>query len=265
MTKILFLHGGFGNALLEIAHVNKYEDKFFISTFFTGRLVRNLLGLTNHPNFVKDKVKLKEARFLGLALVPLVAIDAILAKVFRHSLFTEFDINFVKSKPILINLAYFGYFQTDIDLESVINVREFLVDSKCQKRNYDKVVIHIRGGDFVDTSQALGQEYYYKALKYVRDKNILSNGELVLVTNDLDYSHQILKESGLSREMYNVSSGGESEDFDILNNCKCLISSNSTFALTAAITNPNYKTIVLPRGMGSFVNIFGFSFVYIDF
>ena len=117
MAKVLFIHGGFGNALLQIAHVNKYETNFVISTFFTRKIIRKVFGFTNHPNFLKDRVDLKEAGALGVAMIPVIFVDLVIAKIFKHSLFTEFDIRFVKAKPVFKKLAYFGYFQANIDLD----------------------------------------------------------------------------------------------------------------------------------------------------
>lgn len=263
MAKVLFIHGGFGNALLQIAHVNKYETNFVISTFFTRKIIRKVFGFTNHPNFLKDRVDLKEAGALGVAMIPVIFVDLVIAKIFKHSLFTEFDIRFVKAKPVFKKLAYFGYFQANIDLESVINAGHCLIPYDEEICNHNKIVIHIRGGDFIGTSQALDQEYYAKALKYIYTQNIFTESELVLITNDFDYAYHILKKSGLSREKYSVSSGQELDDFDLLHNCKCLIASNSTFALTAALTRPNNKTILIPKGRFTFKDNFNFSFVYI--
>jgi len=263
MAKVLFIHGGFGNALLQIAHVNKYETSFVISTFFTSKIIRKLFGFTNHPNFLKERVNVKEAGVWGFAMIPVIFFDLFIAKIFKHSLFTEFDIRFVKARPVLKNLAYFGYFQSNIELESVINLGHFLIPYDEESANHNKIVIHVRGGDFIGTSQALDEEYYAKALKYIYTQNIFTDSELVLITNDFDYACEMLKKSGLSREKYSLSSGQELDDFHLLHNCKCLIASKSTFALTAALTKSNNKTILLPKGKFTFKDNFDFSFIYI--
>ena len=264
MAKILFIHGGFGNALLQVAHVNRYEKSFVISNFFTSKLIRKFFGFTNHPNLLLDRVDLKEAGIKSAAVIPIIFLDIVIAKLFSYSLFTELDIGFVRAKPIFKKLSYFGYFQENIDLESIINVGHYLkphhVNEVCTD---NKVVVHVRGGDFIGTSQALDQEYYSKALKYIFMQDIYKDSELVLISNDLDYAYDLLKKSGLDKEKYSISSGLELDDFNLLHNCMCLISSNSTFALTAAITNPNNKTILIPKDRFNLKNNYAFSFIQI--
>lgn len=248
MAKILFIHGGFGNALLQMAHLNKHEKNFVISSFFTGKIIRFFFGFTDHPNFFNERIEVEDAGILGLAMVPVVFFDLAIAKIFKHSLFTEFDITFIEAKPIFKKLAYFGYFQSNIDLESLIGVGRFLRPNDVEVSTNSRIVIHIRGGDFKDTAQALDHDYYSKALSYIYAQNIFSETDLMLITNDFDYACDILRKCGLRPENIGVSSGKEMDDFDLLHNCNCLISSNSTFALTAALTKPNKKTILLPKG-----------------
>lgn len=263
MTKVLFIHGGFGNALLQLAYLNMHEKDFVVSAFFTRKIIRKIFGFTDHPKFFRDKVDVKDAGILGLVLLPLVLFDLVIAKMFKHSLVTEFDIRFIKARPVLKKLAYFGYFQSDIDLGSVLQLRRFLRPQNGKSFASGKVVIHIRGGDFRHTSQALDHAYYSKALTYIYEQKKFKGAKFLVITNDFDYSRYVLRKSGLNLDEFDFSSGNEAEDFNFLHSCDCLISSNSTFALTAALTKPNKKTILLPKGVFEINETSDFDVVYI--
>jgi len=78
-----------------------------------------------------------------------------LSKIFGHCLFANLDPGFCKGKPILYDL--------------------------------NKVVIHIREGDFLENKCALGCEYYKSAVRIAIDRSEEKSG-FIVVTDDTSWS-----------------------------------------------------------------------------
>lgn len=116
-------------------------------------------------------------------------------------------------------------------------------------------VIHVRGGDFLNTMSYLPASYYKNAMKVILNKE--PTVQFVAVTDDLKYCKKILPEIKVigSTPQYIVDShraehhvGGKVlDDFLLIYYAKYLIISSSTFSFWAAYLSACSSFVVAPK------------------
>lgn len=247
MKKIVFLLGGTGNVFFQILNMEKNNFDYSVSDFFLYPSVRHILSHTNHRNIHRELFKINRESHLSNIFLPLLLFDIFSSKVFGYCLFSNIDLGFCKGKPILYNLIYFGYFQNNTSLVDIRNCKEKVITHKVNDYKLNRVVIHIRGGDFIENKCALGYEYYKSAIRLAKERS-KEKLEFVIVTDDTKRSKKIM-DRVVGRGEYTIINKNVIFDFGYLNNCKTVITSNSTFALIAILTNNSIKRIIIPMDM----------------
>lgn len=243
MKKIVYLIGGTGNIFFQLKKAHESSVNFVVSDIFIKAGVRKIFNHTNHNNIQNDLFLIKTIS-LKLPQIILLAIDLFFAKLFRFSLFTTIDIRNISATPLVYPYIFFGYFQEEVSLGSIKGVKNII---KPYFRKVDQEldnIIHIRGGDFIDVNWSLGFEYYRKAIQ-----EFIEEGEgafFTVVTNDIAYSQQLMNDIKMDLQ-FKILKNDEKTDFRIMNSCKNMICSNSTFALTSALTGKNIRKIILPK------------------
>ena len=116
-------------------------------------------------------------------------------------------------------------------------------------------VIHVRGGDFLNTYSFLPRKYYVNAMYHVKKEN--PKVSFVIVTDDLIYCKKILPGIPVigstpinkidNHRAQHHSGGTVAEDFFILNKAKYIILSSSTFSFWAVYLNTNKPYVVAPK------------------
>jgi hypothetical protein len=119
----------------------------------------------------------------------------------------------------------------------------------------DVCVLHVRGGDFLNTYSYLPQSYYKNAMNLV--EKVSPGIQFVAVTDDLKYCKKILPRIPIvgstphnrvdSFRAAHHKGGSIDEDFSILNRAKFVILSSSTFSFWAAYLNLNKPFVVAPK------------------
>ena len=241
MKKILFLLGGSGNIFFQIANLENKKCDYRVSDLFLYPSVRRVLGHTNHRNIHREMFKIDRESRLTNILLPVLLFDVLFSKIFGYCFFSNIDLRFCKGKPVVYSFIYFGYFQNDASLADIRNCKEKIINYKNSDYDLNKVVVHIRGGDFLTNKCVLGREYYESAVKAVKERS-QDRLEFVVVTDDVKWSTNIM-EGVISKTIINKY---ELFDFGYLNNCKTVIASNSTFALIAILTNQSVERIIMP-------------------
>lgn len=120
-------------------------------------------------------------------------------------------------------------------------------------------VIQIRGGDYKTGHSVLPQQYYYEAMRHMKNNN--PNIEFVIVTDDPEFSKQMIPNveivgSAVSDEKdlyqknigwYTYPGGPVHLDYSILNTAKYAIISASTFAFWPIWTNKDLINVIAPK------------------
>lgn len=182
--KVVYLIGGFGNQCFQLAYGGSGAD---YSTFFLTSAFRKHFGHTDHELVFEPKQKL-----IHFALLPLIAVDVMLAKMFGRTLFTLLDLKRMKAKP-QIPLILLGYFQEEQLYSEVPETASFWVS---QPGDTNTVVLHVRGGDILtlpgseNPNGVLSMKYYARALEKVMSKDGQIESVL-LQTNDRDYARVV--------------------------------------------------------------------------
>jgi len=227
-----------------IQSTHKFKGKDFIKIDF-GKSVTGGIGPEGGPpiklpdgisNYYKEKTKIHPYSKLDIS---------------------ERDddlLNIVDNTKIDGNMQSYDYIKNHRD--KIIEYIE--IDEDKNIRDYDKdniCVIHIRGGDFNYSSAMLDSNYYYNAIKYMREIN--SNMIFYVVTDDVYTSRRLLPDieiigsSTKNIPDFNKAShhmGGPIYiDYTILNNAKNIIMSASSFGWWAVWTNRNVKNAIAPK------------------
>jgi hypothetical protein len=116
-------------------------------------------------------------------------------------------------------------------------------------------IIHIRGGDFINSSAMLYSDYYINAMNYFKSINNTIN--FYIVTDDINTAKQILPGieiigssssncNDLSKASHHLG-GPIWMDYSILNNAKNIIISASSFSWWPVWTNPNNPNVIAPK------------------
>ena len=97
--------------------------------------------------------------------------------------------------------------------------------------NKENMVIHIRGGDFLNLPQynVCTEKYYRDAIEKIE----YENESVIIVTDDKSYAESLIEKLGFKLD-YEFSSGSMYDDFVTMSSAKILIGSNSTFCFWAA-------------------------------
>lgn len=179
------------------------------------------------------------------------------------------SLNVTPADPRLLNISDHTKFDgTCQSLEYIIepkqNVSKWLslrssITSGCEV-DFDVCVVHVRGGDYLNTYSFLPRQYYENAMSSMKKK--YPGIRFVAVTDDLEYCKGILpniKIIGSSpssrRDSFRAAhhlGGSILDDFLILNGARYVILSASTFSFWAAYLNPNKPFVMAPKYWFSF-------------
>lgn len=110
------------------------------------------------------------------------------------------------------------------------------------------VALHIRGKDFLNNIHAIqiSEEYYRNAIK--KFLNINLNRNFYIFTDDINYSKKIISKFKNIKPIYIKNYKlTDVEEFELLQEFKFLILSNSTFSWTSALLNNKKKKIIIPN------------------
>lgn len=242
MSKVIFLLGGAGNVFFQLLHMSKKDCEFEVSPFFISKTVRKLLGHTEH-RLIHSQIfsygRGVSARYLKtLFALVILLLDLCLARVFKKSLFTTFDLRQIKLQPSLFDFISIGYFQagvkaTDIRSSDLLKIGGEALCDLC---------VHVRGGDFVRYNTTLTGKYYDDALNSIDFNGFTKN---MVVTNDVNYAMELVGKIAPLLQL-DYTSNDEVSDFLLLNSSSVVVCSNSTFAFVAALTSTHIRKLILP-------------------
>lgn len=171
------------------------------------------------------------------------------------------DLNFFNLKD---NTYINGNFQRMSYIEDYRDkICEWLsYDDKYKVTDYsseDICVIQLRGGDYTTGHSMLPSQYYYSAMRHMKENN--PNIEFVIVTDDPTTASKMLPNipivgSAISEEKdqyqkniawYTYPGGPVSIDYSILNTAKYAIISSSTFSFWPIWTNNELLNVIAPK------------------
>ena len=156
------------------------------------------------------------------------------------------------TKKILFLDGYFNQKWTYETLKkafSQLKLRQIELDKKYLPICRNDVVIHVRGGDFLEISNLniCKIDYYKKSIKYALSKGFIS---FKIISEDKTYGKEILKEL---KNCFNdlkisiLNSESIKNDFNIIRSSKFAILSNSTFSWWASFLSTSKVEFIVPE------------------
>tara|TARA_R100000900_G_scaffold102750_2_gene79838 strand:+ start:91 stop:849 length:759 start_codon:yes stop_codon:yes gene_type:complete len=223
------LKGGLGNQLFQIAaaysHALDVEDNFAIN-----------YNITHYLGQGEQCIKYRDNIFSKINSTNIIPQD--------H--YTEVDFSY-KPIPNRKNLLLDGYFQSEKYFSKNITKIKKLFDFSCVKENKqysdlkNKVVLHIRRGDYLENSAhhpTIPVEYYKKCLDFIDVKT----PTILVVTDDI----KTVSREFVDIDFIHVNGKNEIEDFYYIMNADYIIGGNSSFAWWAAYLS-NSKRCIFPE------------------
>jgi hypothetical protein len=262
---IVYLFGGLGNMLFQLNYAyrlmqagNDVELNFFLgrSSFF----VNNLLKWTTHgsENVILD-MDLVDSFSVTMKISALSLINLALSKSslsrFSNLRWVGHSTPPIPNYPLKIRSSPVGYFQFNNPTSPLLAKKiAYFADSHILKDKSralpnlissinscpDSILIHVRGGDFLNTNAStncsLPYEYYSNALNEYRN--------VYVVSNDHAYARELL--SPLKSNLIQVRTSSVIDDFCLILKAKRKLLSNSTFSWWAAECGMACDTIIEP-------------------
>lgn len=225
------IYAGIGNQLFQYAHGLYLKNqgqpvRFILNRDFTKKNFFDLpeIFCINKKDFIipKNKVSLFCAKFYA----------KFINRTFDTGYYQEYKFPLMQQK-------------TDF---SFLHQKKLLDCELAQKiQNTQSVSIHIRGGDYLRSSEfpqygnICTKEYYKNAIEKI--KEILKEPVFFVFTNDIAYTQNILEE--LKENFQYVTGTNVEQDLFFQTLCKANIIANSTFSWWGAFLNSNQNKVVI--------------------
>jgi hypothetical protein len=227
-----------------VQHPEKFKGKGIFEIDFGTSVIGGEGPEGGPPTKLPDHIDhyINESRlFENKTGLDVTSIDAALLNISDR---TKFDGNFQ-------SLKYLTGFEDHI--RNWLKLRPIQMSSN--ELGSDVCVVHVRGGDYLNTFAFLPRKFYENAMRTI--KNISPNVKFVAVTDDLKYCKNILpniqiigstplKKFDEFRAKHHLG-GNINEDFAILNTAKYVILSASTFSFWAVFLNTNNPYVIAPK------------------
>lgn len=126
-----------------------------------------------------------------------------------------------------------------------INITEYKNKKLAENlRGQNAVSVHIRRGDFVNSSMdVLNEEYYRRAMKYIEER--LENPVYYFFSDDPEFVKKYYGDVK-NKQLVDWNKGKKSfRDMQLMSLCKCNIIANSTFSQWGALLNQNSESLVV--------------------
>jgi hypothetical protein len=144
-----------------------------------------------------------------------------------------------------VNITLEGYWQSYKYFDFCIDKVRELFRLKCDSVE-DVCGLHIRRGDFLlypDKHILPPDEYYETATNIIRERTGIK--KILVVSDDIPFCKNYFTEGRFGFE-YEFSEGrDELQDFEVLMNCRAIITAASTFSGLAATLNPNPNRVIV--------------------
>ncbi len=253
--------GGLGNQLFQTAAFLKYRrDKEKVIVSFLGDI--HIPKRENCLNYIFEIPKwlyLDKSSKLSLPTKTLARISAGLRFGSFFPLISINDRNFYlsktnfKKKRILFLDGYFNQnwkYESLYELFSQLKLRKIILDKKNLKVCNEDVIIHIRGGDFLNIKNLniCKSDYYRKSIKYCLSKGLKT---FTVISEDQKYANIIINQMKSCFDDLKISllkSNSIKDDFNIIRSSRLAILSNSTFSWWASfLSNSKIEFLVPPN------------------
>ena len=251
--------GGLGNQLFQSAAFLKYRrDKEKVIISFLGDIhIPKRENCLNYIFEMPNWLYLDNSSKLSLSTKSLARISAGLRFGSFFPLISINDRNFYlnkshfKKRKILFLDGYFNQnwnYENLYELFSQLKLRKIILNKKNLKVCNENVIIHIRGGDFLNIKNLniCNSEYYRKAIKYCLSKGFK---KFTVICEDQKYGKEIInkmKSCFIDLEISLLKSSPIKEDFNIIRSSRIAILSNSTFSWWASFLSNSKIEFLVP-------------------
>ena len=251
--------GGLGNQLFQTAaflKYRKYKERVIIS--FLGDI--HIPKRENCLNYIFEIPKwlyFDNSSKLNLTTKSLARISAGLRFGSFFPLLSINDRNFYLSKnnfqkkKLLFLDGYFNQnwtYESLYELFSQLKIKRINLNKKNLKICNENVIIHIRGGDFlnIENLNICKSDYYKKSVEYCLKKGLKT---FRVVSEDQIYGKKIIQDIRENFNDLNISllnSNSIRNDFNIIRSSKFAVLGNSTFSWWASFLSNSKKEFLVP-------------------
>lgn len=252
----IILSGGFGNVLLQI-HFGKFlstalqKHIYFNCTLVSPKVVKDVCSLLDEP-ITDNLYRLGGYHFSHQYIL------AGLRRLKKQPFFVEPETDKLLNPQDLKKFKYItGYFQSHKYSSKPLLAQQKL-EGKVSKANLlrvsklcdDHVVVHIRFGDYLNTTTKnyhgiLPKSYYYDGLR----KNFFGQ-KVIIITDDIIAANEYFDvQNNVNMEIWSGPQFNAFDDFYFMTCARNIIIGNSSFSYCAALQASRLKSmkIVAPQ------------------
>ena len=256
-TTKIYLFGGLGNVLFQIAFAKFISDKKNVEV----ELIQ--IGRFKFESLMHDLIQgdwcggISQSRY---PLKPLVFIYKLLARIQPKKYFI--DVNLAKFPKVpFVNFnhqTYFGYFQklefatyakAEIEAAIIRNVKtDWYFENAREIQNDQALGIHIRRGDFMQAGSyhgLLSESYYQTAINQLPELQ-----SVWVFSDDIALARKLFETVKVNCKIHFVSPPSNTSSVEsllLLSLSTYQIMANSTFSWWAALISHNAKQIIYPK------------------
>jgi hypothetical protein len=266
MIKVWVL-GGLGNQLFQYAlfyYLNSQGKKVCLDTDdFLNYKRHNGFELYNAFNLVtsicehnkSNRVKIYltklssviNSKFNGLLISKFNIQINLFKRVFEykttHKNSKLFDLSDVKLIGYWQKESYLKLIRKDLQDHLTFNIKTDLTELITMLKKDNVVVIHVRGGDYINLGWELDETYYNAAIERFSQK---PNTKYFIITDDKSRLEQL--SLNFKYELIDDFNGHQSYiNMYLISIARNIVLSNSTFAWWGAYLNSDYNKVVVPR------------------
>jgi len=251
--------GGLGNQLFQTAAFLKYrrpKEKVIIS--FLGDI--HVPKRENCLNYIFERPKWLYLDNSSKLSLPTKLLGQISARLRFGSFFPFISINdrnfylrktYLKNKKILFLDGYFNQnwdYESLYELFSQLKLKNVILNKKNLRVCNENVIIHIRGGDFINIRNLniCKSQYYKNSIKYCISKGFKT---FKVVSEDQRYGQELINEIKSGYDDLKISllkSNSIKDDFNIIRSSRLAILSNSTFSWWASFLSNSKLEFLVP-------------------
>lgn len=246
---IFNIKGGLGNQLFQYAFARQFSE----------RPILDLSWFKNQGDATAREFQLEKYFDLPYLVCP-ISLAKIVRRVNRTSFSEKKEYSYDNDAFNMVNIYYSGYWQSIRYLNGISSDAfhfkytalsdEIVKYENTIKESKVSISLHIRRGDYLSNVDAntthglLSLDYYYNALKYLKEKWSCEKLDIFVFSDDPVW---VLNEFELSEfgNINVVSETNELDDLYLMSLTKANIIANSTFSWWGAYLNKNKNKIVI--------------------
>jgi hypothetical protein len=241
----IFIHGGLGNQLFQLAYAHLSQDSIYIYPDTNARsdrkfdlepVIKNCPHIIKEINLPRKLLELRRKLSMSSKFIALPKISSILRRIKNESQNFSFHSRGLNNK--FLNVGYFQHWKyidgafCNFGDEILQSLKKIQLPYGIDINYSQSIVVHLRLGDYLsihkETLGVLDSKYIFNNIQEI---NVSNNFHVIFLTDDLVAAENLVTETKLnSYSIYGPSKLTAWQTLRVMSEAKFLIAANSTLS-----------------------------------